>query len=93
MTTVAINFRNENYINFWLLGYSFPENTALETSTVFVCMIVYFSSKFLIPSLMTVMHGAFSYKLTKALKFQCKILEDNLFRLSYRTKSKSTITF
>ncbi|GBM47594.1 hypothetical protein AVEN_77034-1 [Araneus ventricosus] len=75
-----IPYWSENYIKFWLLGYSVSDNRPLQMVMVFICMLMYFSSRFLLQSLSVTISSVFSYKLSKAIRMQNKLLKDSINR-------------
>ncbi|GFQ89582.1 uncharacterized protein TNCT_301101 [Trichonephila clavata] len=58
------------YKNVWLFGKSIFRNKILDTLVAFICMLAFFSSKFLIPLLSTVVYSFYSYILSNAIRNQ-----------------------
>lgn len=72
--TVATSSRNDSYVKFWL--YNLKEMLGIaENVVIFIGMLLYYSSKFLVTSLFIVIHGYFSYRMAKAIQIQARILE------------------
>ncbi|GFT10040.1 uncharacterized protein NPIL_658911 [Nephila pilipes] len=55
---------------FWLFGMSILESEILNVSVAFLCMVAFFTTKFLIPLLSTVVYSLYSYKLSSAIRNQ-----------------------
>ncbi|GBL99835.1 hypothetical protein AVEN_162839-1 [Araneus ventricosus] len=78
MVLSSYKSRSEDYIRFWLLGHSFINQKELESLLLFICMLLYFSSKLLIPSLSAILYATFSYKLSKSIRLQSEIMKSNV---------------
>lgn len=75
--TVATSARNDSYVMFWLFGLQVSLGIT-ENVVIFIGMLLYYSSKFLITSLFIVIHGYFSYRMAKAVQTQARILEKSV---------------
>ncbi|GIX78494.1 uncharacterized protein CDAR_17171 [Caerostris darwini] len=69
---------SSHYANFWLFSHSIRYNKAVQALVVFFCMVIFFSTKFLILSLVAITYGAFSYKLSKAIRLQNDVLKKSI---------------
>ncbi|KAF8773424.1 hypothetical protein HNY73_016089 [Argiope bruennichi] len=79
----AISFiiqnRDKEYASFWLLRYHLHGYPTLKPMLVFICMIVYFSAKFFLPSLSATIYAVYSHKLSKAIRVQNEMLKNAIF--------------
>ncbi|GIX78489.1 uncharacterized protein CDAR_17151 [Caerostris darwini] len=74
---------SKSFIKFWLLGHTFDEHPVLESVLIFFGIMVYYSLKFMIMSLLSVVYIAFSSKLSRAIKIQSENLETSFHSQSF----------
>ncbi|GFQ85088.1 uncharacterized protein TNCT_72751 [Trichonephila clavata] len=88
MIAALISNYSKPYIRFWLFGHDLAERQIAETLLCFICMMVYFFAKFLVPSLATLVYGIITYKFSQAIHIQNEVMKKNVFSKTFSFQVK-----